>query len=139
MAGPTHPRRSRLYTAGLITQSLLYVAGGVNHFLSTSTYAAVMPPHYAHPAGLVQISGAAEILGGIGLVIPATRRFSAFGLIAMLLVYCDVHLFMAEHPERFANIPAWALYARLPLQLVLIAWAAAYARRSPKPRSLMAG
>jgi uncharacterized membrane protein len=29
---------------------------------------------------------------------------------------------MALHPEEFARIPAWALYLRLPLQFVLIAW-----------------
>jgi uncharacterized membrane protein len=29
---------------------------------------------------------------------------------------------MALHPDDFARIPRWALYARLPLQLVLILW-----------------
>ena len=126
------PVHSRLYRAGLVIQAIFYIAGGVNHLWHPTPYVRIMPPHYAHPLGLVQLSGAAEILGGIGLLVPATRRISASGLIAMLLVYYDVHIFMATHPERFAAIPAWALYARLPLQLVLIAWAAIYARRSPE-------
>ena len=119
--------------AGLVVQSLFYVAAGVNHFVHSGVYTSIMPPHYQHPLGLVQISGAAEVLGGIGLLIPATRRLSAWGIIAMLLVYYDVHIYMAAHPERFAPLPAWALYVRLPLQLLLIYWAWMYARRDDNP------
>jgi uncharacterized membrane protein len=120
--------RSPWRTAGLVLQSLFYVAAGINHFWHTRTYAAIMPPHYSHPIGLVQISGVAEILGGIGLLVPATRRFSAWGIVAMLLVYFDVHIYMALHPERFASIPLGVLYVRLPLQFLLIAWAWIYAK-----------
>lgn len=118
-----------LYRIGLWTQALFYVAAGINHFRHTAMYVSIMPPHYMHPVGLVQISGVAEVLGGIGLLVPLARRFSAWGIVAMLLVYFDVHLYMAMHVDRFATIPAWVIYARLPLQLLLIAWAAVYAVR----------
>ena len=117
-----------LRTIGLVVQSLVYVAAGINHFWHSSTYVAIMPQHYRDPLLLVQVSGAAEILGGIGLLVPRTRRFSACGILAMLIVYFDVHLSMAMHPERFTTVPVWALYGRIPLQFVLIAWAYAYAR-----------
>ena len=116
------------YTAGLVVQSLFYVAAGINHFWHSKTYTAIMPPHYSDPLLMVQVSGAAEVLGGVGLLVPSTRRISSWGIIAMLVVYFDVHLYMAAHTERFAPLPAWAMYARLPLQFVLIAWAYAYAR-----------
>lgn len=121
---------SLLYRIGLVTQAIFYVAAGVNHFWHTGMYAAIMPPHYSHPVALVQISGVAEILGGVGLLLPQTRRFAAWGIIAMLVVYFDVHFYMAMHPERFAAIPVWLLYGRIPLQFVLIAWAAVYAKRN---------
>ena len=88
-----------------------------------------MPDHYAHPEALVLVSGAAEILGGIGLQVPATRRFSAAGIALMLIVYFDVHLFMLTHAARFPEVPVWILWARIPIQFVLIAWAAMYLRR----------
>ena len=47
----------------------------------------------------------------------------------MLVVYFDVHIYMLRNASHFAGIPLWALYARLPLQLVLIAWALWYTRR----------
>lgn len=118
-----------LYRIGLVTQAIFYVAAGINHFWHTAMYVAIMPPHYAHPVGLVQISGVAEVLGGIGLLVPWTRRFSAWGIVAMLIVYFDVHVYMALHVDHFASVPAWVIYARLPLQLLLIAWAGAYAVR----------
>ncbi len=121
--------RNKLYTAGLVSQALLYLVAGANHFLHTATYVKIMPPHYSHPELLVQISGLAEIAGAVGLLVPATRRAAAIGIVAMLLVYFDVHIYMATHAAHFAPLPPWVLYARIPLQFVLIAWAAVYARR----------
>jgi uncharacterized membrane protein len=126
----------RLYHVSLIAQASLYVLGGINHFGHTGFYVHIMPDHYAHPEALVLASGAAEILGGIGLLVPATRRFSAAGIVLMLIVYFDVHLFMLTHAGRFPEVPAWILWARIPLQFVLIAWAAMYLRRE---RGLRAG
>ena len=121
--------RSRWYIAGLITQSMFYAAAGTNHFLHSRTYVAIMPPHYSHPLGWVQVTGAAEIAGAAGLLLQQTRRAAAWCILAMLVGYYDVHLYMVMHPERFASVPLWALYARLPLQLALIYWAWVYTRR----------
>jgi len=114
---------------GLVVQAALYVAAGVNHFWHSGMYVAIMPPHWSHPLALVWVSGVAEVLGGVGLLVPLSRRFAAWGLVAMLVVYFDVHVWMALHPWLFAGVPRWLIYARLPLQFVLIAWAWVYARR----------
>lgn len=125
----------RLLPFGLVSQSLLYVVAGINHFWHKDFYLAIMPDHYSHPDSLVQISGVAEVLGGLGLLPTATRRASAIGLAAMLAVYFDVHIFMLRHPDRFPQVPKWVLWGRLPLQFVLIAWALHYAR-AVKPKQL---
>ena len=121
---------STLYRVGLYTQALFYAAGGVNHLWHPRMYVAIMPDHYAHPAAWVAGTGVAEIAGAVGLILPATRRAAAVGIILMLLGYFDVHSFMLQHAtDRFSSIPHWALVVRLPMQLVLMAWAAVYARR----------
>jgi uncharacterized membrane protein len=117
-----------LRLAGLIGQSLLYLGSGINHFVHAGFYRNIMPDHYTNPAMLVSLSGVAEILCGLGLLLPATRRISAFGIIAMLLVFLDVHLFMLMNAARFAQVPVWLLWARLPMQFVLMAWAWVYTR-----------
>lgn len=114
---------------GLLIQSLLYVVSGANHFWHRQFYVHIMPEHYSHPEALVTLSGVAEILGGIGLLIPASRRLSALGLALMLVVFVDVHVFMIRNIERFPEVPRSLLWVRLPLQGLLIAWALYYARR----------
>ncbi len=126
--------RTRL-RVGLIVQSLFYVASGVNHFRHEAFYLRIMPDHYAHPLPLVQLSGVAEILGGMGLLLPATRRFSAAGIALMLVVFFDVHVYMLRHPGRFPEAPEWLLWVRIPLQFVLIWWALIYARRDERART----
>jgi uncharacterized membrane protein len=122
-AGKWHPR------LGLIAQAFFYVASGINHFWHQNFYLHIMPDHYSYPLALVRLSGVAEIFGGLGLLVPATRRFSAVGIALMLVVFLDVHLFMLRHPARFPEAPAWVLWVRIPLQFVLMAWALYYARR----------
>ncbi|MFC5862100.1 DoxX family protein [Acidicapsa dinghuensis] len=123
----------RLDRISLYAQTLLYILGGMNHFWHSEFYLHVMPDHYAHPEALVRASGVAEILGGVGLLVPATRRFSAAGIVLMLIVFFDVHLFMLSHQRRFPEVPIWLLWARIPLQFALLAWAAMYCvtRRTP--------
>jgi uncharacterized membrane protein len=118
----------RIPRLGLFAQSLFYVAAGVNHFWHPGFYRHIMPDHYSNPDAMVQLSGLAEILGGLGLLHPLTRRVSATGIALMLVVFFDVHLYMVRHPERFREVPEWALWSRIPLQFALIAWAGAYAR-----------
>ena len=112
-----------------MVQSFFYAASGVNHFWHPNFYLHIMPDHYAHPLMLVRASGVAEILGGIGLLVPVTRRFSAIGIAAMLVVFFDVHIFMLLHAARFPEVPGWVLWVRIPLQFLLIGWALYFARQ----------
>jgi uncharacterized membrane protein len=119
----------RLSSASLVAQASVYVLSGINHFWRPGFYLHIMPDHYAHPGALIGVSGAAEILGGIGLLVPLTRRFSAAGIILMLILFLDVHQFMLSHHDRFPAIPLWLLWARIPMQFALMAWAGLYLGR----------
>ena len=95
----------------------------MNHFRVPATYVAMMPPWLPWPSGLSAIAGIAEILGGIGIFLPQTRRVAGWGLIALLAAVFPANVHMARNPEKFEKIPAWALYARLPLQPLMMWWA----------------
>lgn len=111
-----------------LVQGTIYIAAGMNHFWHPDFYVHLMPDHYRDPRPLVLFTGLAEMAGGVGLLVPATRKAAAIGLVAMLTGFFDVHIYMLQHPERFPAVPKWALWARIPLQFVLMAWAARYAR-----------
>lgn len=106
----------------------LFLFSGVNHFLRPDLFLPLMPPVLPAPKVLIYASGAAEILLGIGLLTRRWRRWSAWGLIALLVAVFPANVHMTTHPEMFPAIPEWVLWARLPLQGVLIAWAHGYTR-----------
>ncbi len=78
---------------------------------------------------MVQLSGVAEFAGGVGVLLTPTRRLSGLGLIALLAAVFPANLYMAREPEHFRKIPRWALYARLPLQPLMMLWAWRATRR----------
>lgn len=107
-----------------------FMGAGINHFLMPRAYEAIVPPGL--PGGakrLVVVSGIAEIAGGAGVLMPRTQRAAGIGLIALLIAVFPANLHMARNPERFRRIPRWALYARLPLQPLMMRWAWRATRR----------
>ena len=103
--------------------AVFFIGSGVNHFVIPGTYKQIVPPGLGDPATLVRDSGVAEIAGGVGVLLPRTRRLAGLGLIALLAAVFPANVYMALNPAKFAKIPAWALYARLPLQPLMMWWA----------------
>ena len=94
-----------------------FVALGTLHFTHTRVYVRIMPPYLPAHRELVLVSGAGEIVGGAGVLIPATRPYARWWLIALLAAVFPANVQMALDPAGF-KIPRWALWARLPFQLV---------------------
>jgi uncharacterized membrane protein len=122
-------QRSR---AGLAVVFLWFLIGGIAHFALTETEMRIVPPWIAWPREAVLVSGVFELLGAAGLLWPPTRRAAGWGLIALTLAVTPAHFYMLQQPQLFPSIPFWALIARLPLQVALLAliwWSTA-----PNPR-----
>jgi uncharacterized membrane protein len=123
----------RLLLAGL------FVGSGVLHFVRPGPYVRIVPPALPHPDALVLWSGVAEVLGGVGLLVPRARRPAAIGLVALLLAVWPANVQMYADARAAGASSAWQalLLARLPLQLVLMAgvWWAGRAPGGREPRS----
>ena len=115
--------------SGRFILGCLFVVAGSAHFIWTGTYASIVPTYLPAHTELVLISGAAEIAGGIGVLLPATRRAAALGLVILLLAVLPANVWMAQHSQQFPSIPPWLLWARVPLQIPLIWWAMLYTRK----------
>ena len=104
--------------------ALCFIAAGVNHFLKPGMYRQIVPPMFPTPAALVAISGVAEIVGGLGLLIRPLRRAAGWGLILLLIAVFPANVYMAVSHDRIPgwNVPPLLLWLRLPLQAVLIVW-----------------
>ncbi len=100
-----------------------FTLAGINHFVMPGPYRKIVPPGFGDPATMVAISGVAEIVGGLGTLPARTRRLAGLWLVGLLLAVFPANLYMALRSERFAPIPRWALYLRLPLQGLMVRWA----------------
>ena len=107
----------------LIGLSGFFINVGVDHFLNPDFYLSIMPPAFPLHSEAVYISGFFEILGGLGVLIPKFRRFSGWGLVALLIAVYPANIYMALSPEVFPHIPIAVLYFRLILQFLFFYWA----------------
>jgi uncharacterized membrane protein len=107
--------------------AVIFVGMGINHFVPRSArgMARMIPPRMRRdgmlkPLNLVYFTGACEILGGVGILLPWTRLVAAIALAVFLVAVFPANAYAAQHPDRFGRlaIPFWP---RLIAQLVFIA------------------
>ena len=100
---------------------------GVQHFVNPEPFVGIMPPYMPWHLELVYVSGVFEILGGIGLLLPRTRRMAAWGLCALLVAVYPANIHMLVNDVPFGDLPAdpLLLWLRMPMQFVFglgVAW-----------------
>jgi uncharacterized membrane protein len=111
-----------------------FTLAGTMHFVIPRSYEAIMPPYVPRHREAVAISGAAEIVGGLMVLHPRTRSLAGAWLVGLLAMVFPANLHMALHPDQIEGldpkrVPPWALWARLPLQPLLMLWAWRATRR----------
>jgi uncharacterized membrane protein len=110
---------------------LAYLSAGIMHFVNAAFFIRIVPDYLPWHAGLVYVSGVCEIALGVLVWLPATRELAAWGIIALLIAVFPANINMLVHriPMQEGMPPnVLALWLRLPLQGVLIAWAWWYTR-----------
>ncbi|HZE84334.1 MAG TPA: DoxX family membrane protein [Puia sp.] len=107
---------------------VFYVVAGINHFVNTPNYMEIMPPYLPFPLALVYICGVCEIVIGLLLIPVLTRKLAAWLLIALLVAVFPANIQMALNYWRPHNPHLWIAIVRLPIQVLLIAWAYMYTR-----------
>ena len=111
-----------------------FIVGGLNHFRDPAFYLRIMPDYIPAHELMVRPSGVTEIVAGVMLLVPRVSRWGAWLIVAQLVVFLTVHVWMVQHAERYPEIPLAALWGRIVVQFVLIAWAAWFTRPALRPR-----
>ena len=87
------------------------IAIGIAHFVDPEPFVRIVPSYLPAALWLVWISGAFEIAGGVGVLVPRTRRMASWGLIALYVAVFPANIHMAIHGIQLdpANpMPSWA-------------------------------
>jgi uncharacterized membrane protein len=102
----------------------LFFAAALLHFSDPRLFLPIMPPQIPFPIACILVSGAAELLGAIGLVLPwrGVQVMTGWGLTLLLLAVFPANIYMAVAHVQIRGFPAheWEAWARLALQPILI-------------------
>jgi uncharacterized membrane protein len=118
----------------MLLAAAFFIVAGTLHFVRPEFYLRIMPPYIPWHLAMVRVSGFFEILGGLGLLLPQTRRAAAWGLVALLVAVFPANIYMATNPvdAGAASIAPALRWGRLPMQAVFVAWVLWCSRPRPE-------
>ncbi len=121
MTGPITMRRR----IALWVLALAYLIAGIAHLRSPGGFIAITPFWVPHPAEVVLITGLAELVGSIGLLIPPVRRAAGIGLAlyALCVWPANINHAINDIPLSGVHLGWWYHGPRIVLQPVIIWWA----------------
>jgi uncharacterized membrane protein len=73
---------------------------------------AIVPPRLPAPGLLVTSTGVLELLGTVGLVLPATRTAAAVSVLLLMLAMFPANIYASRMPD-----PPTSMTTRLPLRI----------------------
>lgn len=106
--------------AGLAIVFTWFFVGGVMHFVDPDFFVNIMPPWIGWHLEIVYISGVFEIIGALGILFAATRRWAGNGLILLTICVTPANVHMWLNPELFPDVSEAFLSIRLVIQVVLL-------------------
>jgi len=124
-----HKMKKILYIVFKYLLGLLFIMGGIAHFTKVEFYLKAMPSYLPFHEIIVYASGVFEIVLGLLLLINRTTRKAAFGIILLLIAVFPANVNMYLNYTDFPDMTETSLLIRLPIQLVLIAWAYVYTKK----------
>src|ERR1700760_1316187 len=91
----------------------MFVLPGVAHFAPPlrGNLIAIVPPRLPAPGLLVSFTGVLELLGAVGLLIPATRIAAGVCLLLLMVAMFPANIYAARMPN-----PPKSMTTRLPLR-----------------------
>ena len=107
----------------ILIMAYFYISVGIKHFTEPEWFLQIYPPFLPFGLAAVYISGFFEVLFGIMLLIPKTRYYAGWGLIALLIAVFPANIYLAYTNGAAMDISAATAWGRLPFQALFIALA----------------
>ena len=109
---------------GRVALSVFFTFTGLGHFIKTDELASMLPPWFPVRVPMIYLTGIFELLGAIGIWIPRLRKLTGALLILMMIAVLPANIYAAMERVPFGGheIGPIYLFARVPVQMLLIAW-----------------
>ena len=104
----------------ILIMAYFYISVGIKHFTEPEWFLQIYPPSLPFGLAAVYVSGFFEVLFGIMLLIPKTRYYAGWGLIALLIAVFPANIYLAYTNGAAMDIPAAVAWGRLPFQALFI-------------------
>ncbi|MEU8162216.1 DoxX family protein [Micromonospora parva] len=103
--------------------AVMFTLTAVAHFAGPrrAGLIAMVPPRLPRPDLLVTVTGVLELVGAIGLLLPATARVAAAGLGLLMLAMFPANISAARRQLTLAGRPVTPLAQRTALQILFVA------------------
>jgi uncharacterized membrane protein len=99
-----------------------YIFAGYSHFKSPKFFLRITPKWVPAPEKVNILVGAIEVLLGVLVIIPATRDYGVWGIIALLIAVFPANVYHFQKALSKGKM-IWQTALRLPFQALLIWWA----------------
>jgi uncharacterized membrane protein len=114
-------RLSSWREAGLYAVVIMFLFTGATHFTAMKhDYAAMLPDPLSGNLGVIYLTGALQIAGAVGLLVPRTRRLAGICLALLLVAMFPGNVYAALNGIEFRGEPPTPLWLRTPIQLFFI-------------------
>jgi uncharacterized membrane protein len=94
------------------------VISGIGHFTRTAMFATIVPPFFSHRIQLVLVSGALELAGAVGLLLPQLTRIASLCLVGLMIAIFPANVYAAGEIVGGLSMPS--VPARLAMQVVYV-------------------
>ena len=106
----------------ILTMSFMYTYIGIKHFINPQYFLNITPPQIPYKLFVVYFTGLLEILGGLLLLIPKTRKIGAYMIIFLLIIVfpANIYLYVSDIPQQLLGISKTHALIRMPFQIPLL-------------------
>lgn len=110
------PLKKRVQLIAALVLGIFFILGGINHFVNPKFYLPLIPNYMPYHSFLNLASGAGEILAGIAVIIPTTKKLGSYAILFLLIAFIPAHIYFIQKGGCLSDtlcVPVWIAWARL--------------------------
>jgi uncharacterized membrane protein len=101
-----------------VVAALPLLASGLTHFTRTALFATIIPPLFPNRPQLVLLSGAMELSGAVGMLLPAFTRTASACLAVLMIAIFPANVYAANQVVGGLHMPG--VPVRTAMQVIYI-------------------